>query len=107
MNINETNLKEEQYNFLTNLVMKSVKKPLAISIIRNEIAEIEQFLESTDAASFCNSMWSVNWGYCEKYNGFNLTDEQQKEYDTRRDVCEKANNAIFVLHRLESILAKI
>lgn len=107
MTIKDTRLDEENFEYLTKLIIKNVQTGLAYSVLKAEIKEIKEFLNNSPACYLDCGAYRVNWIYCEELNGWELSSEEKDAYKKAFDECVDCEGKIYTLNRLEYMLMRL
>lgn len=98
----------EQTDFAIELLLKHIQPDFIRSVVKAEAAEIEAELKELEAQGWAiqiRGSWRADWGKAEKLNGYNLTPEQEMEYDAAWFKCSDVENLAYRLNRVTSLTA--
>ena len=107
MKITDTRMNEENYNYLTSLVMDEIKPALARTILNRKLDEIYEALKANPAFYKANGTFHASWNYCEDLQKWDMTTEEEAEYNRRRDVVTECLALIYTYNRLTHMLATL
>ena len=103
----------EQADFLIDIVLKRLQKPFIVTAVESELKEVRLMLDQLQEAGLVykvNDSYKVNWGAEYKVYGtdpgayWHATEEQHMEADAVRADLNRADNLIYRMHRIESLL---
>lgn len=99
---------EEQANYAMEIVLKNLRPDFIRSVVRLELKSIDQEIQSMKDAGFIvtnNGYDSVNWSKSMRLNGFNISEEQQAEYDKAYKMCSMCDSLLYKKNRTSSLIA--
>lgn len=107
MKITDTRMNDENYSYLALLVMEEIKPEMARTILRQKLKETDEAIKANPAYVKTNGIMNANWGYCEDLRKWNMTPEEEAEYDKRREVVTDCLALIYKHNRLSHMLATL
>lgn len=99
---------EEQAAYALEIVLKNLQPGFIRTVVNLELKAIDEEIQKMKGAGFIvtnNGHDSVNWGKAMQLNGWNLSEEQQAEYDKAMDTCANCNSLLYKKNRTISLIA--
>lgn len=106
MKITDTRMNVENFTYLATLVLEEMKPAMAKSILRHKLDETYEALKANPAFYVANGTFHASWNYCDDLQHWNMTPEEEAEYDRRREVVSDCLALIYQHNRLSSMLAQ-
>jgi hypothetical protein len=99
-------MNDENFQFLSIMVMEEMKPALVRSILNRKLDETYEALKANPAFYIANGTFHASWNYCDDFQHWNMTPEEEAEYDRRRAVVSDCLALIYRHNRLSSMLAQ-
>lgn len=107
MKFTDTRMSEENYKYLALLVLEEIKPAMARSILNQKLEETYEALKANPAFYIANGTYHASWNYCDDLQKWDMTPEEEAEYNRRRDVVVDCLTLIGKHNRITHMLATL
>lgn len=99
---------EEQAEYTLEIILKNLKPDFIRTVVQTELNEVDREINAMETDEYiviANGQKHVNWGKAMELDGWNLSEEQQAEYDEAYKKCAACDSLLYTRNRLTSLIA--
>lgn len=99
---------EVQADYALEIILKNLKPSFIRTVVQTELNEVDREINTMEMAGYivtANGQKRVNWGKAMKLVGWNLSEEQQAEYEEVYKKCANCDSLLYKRNRLISLIA--
>ena len=99
---------EEQAEYTLEIILKNLKPDFIRAVVQTELNEVDREINTMETDGYIvtvNGQKRVNWGKAMKLDGWNLSAEQQAEYEEAYKKCANCDSLLYKRNRLTSLIA--